>query len=62
MKITQKKQISPDEFILSALKPDERIEAAFRLAGEAFKNRVLTEEDIIEAVKKVRKQAHAKKK
>ena len=62
MKRSQKKQIRPDEFILSALKPDERLEAALKIAGEAFKDKVLTEEDINEAVKTVRKKAYAKKK
>jgi hypothetical protein len=60
MKTTVKK-IQPDEFILSVLSPEERIDAAFRVAKEAFKKTSLTTRDIENAVKSVRKR-HAKKK
>ena len=60
MKTTVKK-IRPDEFILSVLSPEERIDAAFRVAKEAFKKTSLTARDIENAVKSVRKR-HAKKK
>ncbi len=56
------KRIQPDEFILSALKPSERLAAALKISAEAFKNKTLTENDIIEAVRMVRKKAFAKKK
>jgi len=60
MKTTVKK-IKPDEFILSVLSPKDRIDAAFRIAKEAFKKTSLTTRDIENAVKSVRKR-HAKKK
>jgi hypothetical protein len=54
MKTTVKK-IRPDEFILSVLSPEERIDAAFRVAKEVFKKASLTTRDIENAVKSVRK-------
>ena len=60
MKTTIKK-IHPDEFILSVLSPEDRIDAAFSVAREAFKKTTLTTHDIENAVKTVRKK-HAKKK
>ena len=60
MKTTIKK-IQPDEFILSVLSPEERLDAAFMVAKEAFKKNSLTDRDIENAVKTVRKK-HAKKK
>ena len=60
MKTTVKK-IQPDEFILSVLSPEERIDAAFGIAKEAFKKTSLTDRDIENAVKIVRKK-HTKKK
>lgn len=60
MKTTVKK-IQPDEFILSVLSPEDRVDAAFRIAREAFKKTSLTDRDIENAVRAVRKK-HAKKK
>jgi len=60
MKTTIKK-IHPDEFILSVLSPEDRIDAAFRVAKEAFKKTPLSAHDIENAVKSIRKR-HAKKK
>ncbi len=48
-------KINPEEFILSALPPQERLEAAFRVAREAFKHTALTLRDIEKAVQKARK-------
>ncbi len=56
------KIIRPDDFILSALEPSERLDAALKVAAEAFKNKVLTEKDVTEAVKSMRKKAYEKKK
>ncbi len=56
------KDIQPDDFILSALKPRERLDAALKIAAEAFKSKTLTHDDIEKAVKTVRRKAHAKKK
>lgn len=60
MKPTTKK-IQPDEFILSVLSPEDRIDAAFKVAKEAFKKTPLTANDIEKAIRSVRKR-HAKKK
>ncbi len=30
-------QVNPEDFILSVLSPEDRLDAAFKLAGEAFK-------------------------
>ena len=60
MKTTAQK-ISPEEFILSALSPEERLEAAFSVARQAFRKTDLKMGDIERAVKKLRKQAHAPK-
>ena len=56
------KKIDPEEYILSVLSPEDRLDAAFRVAREAFKNKKLTMEDIDNAVKTVRKKAYGKKK
>ena len=51
MKTTAKK-ISPEDFILSALSSEDRLDAAFGVAREAFKKTRLTFKDIDGAVKK----------
>ena len=55
-------KIRPEEFILSALSREERLEAALAVAGEAFKRCDLTMEDVESAVKSIRKKAHGKRK
>jgi hypothetical protein len=50
------KKMNPDEFIISVLSPEERFDAAFKVAGEAFKKTKLTMKDIKNAVKSVRRQ------
>ncbi len=56
------KKINPDDFILSAFSPEDRLDAAFKIAGEAFKKTKLTMKDIDNAVKTVREKAYGKKK
>jgi hypothetical protein len=41
--------------------PEERLVAAFRVAGEAFKKTKLTTQDINNTVKEVRKKAYRKR-
>ena len=55
MKATAK--INPDEYILSVLSPEDRLEAALNIARESFRKTALTIEDIEKAVKKVRSRA-----
>jgi hypothetical protein len=47
--------VSPEEFILSVLSPEDRLEAAFAVAREAFRGSTLTLDDIEAAVRKVRR-------
>ena len=56
------KKINPEDYILSILSPEDRLDAAFKVAREAFKNTKLTMKDIDNAVKAVRRKAYEKKK
>ena len=55
-------KVNPEDFILSALSPEDRLDAAFEVAREAFKKTRLTMKDIDNAVKSVRRKAYEKKK
>ncbi len=55
------KKISPEDYILAVLSPQERLEAAFSVAQEAFKNSSLKLYDVEAAVEKVRKKAYAQR-
>jgi hypothetical protein len=61
MVVTAKK-INPEDYILSALSPEDRLDVAFKIAGEALKNTKLTVKNIDDAVKSVRRKAYEKKK
>ncbi len=52
------KAVSPDEFILAALSPEQRVDAAFRLAREAFRHTQLTLDDVEDAVRRVRRKRY----
>ena len=52
-------RVRPDEYILAALTPEERLDAALRVAREAFKEAELTLADVEAAVRKVRGKRHA---
>jgi len=54
--------INPEDYILSVLSPEDRLDAAFKVAREAFKGTKLTVRDIDNAVKSVRRKAYGKKK
>jgi len=56
------KKINPEDYILSVLSPEERLDAAFKVAKEAFKGVRLTMKDVDNAVKTVRRKAYEKKK
>lgn len=58
---TTAQKISPEEFILSALSPEERLEAAFSVARQAFRRTDLKMGDIEQTVKNLRKQTHVPK-
>ena len=51
-------RVRPDEYILAALSPEERLDAALRVAREAFKGTEVTVADVEEAVRKVRRKRH----
>ena len=55
------KKVAPEDYILAVLSPEERLEAAFNMAREAFKNTSLKLTDIEAAVQKVKKKADAAK-
>ena len=61
MRATAQK-VNPEDFILSAISPEDRLDAAFEVAREAFRNTRLTMKDIDNAVKSVRRKAYEKKK
>lgn len=62
MGVAAAKKINPEDYILSVLSPEERLDAAFKVAKEAFKGTRLTMKDIDTAVKTVRRKAYGKKK
>jgi hypothetical protein len=62
MSVRTVKKINPEDYILSVLSPEGRLDAAFRVAGEAFKKTRLTVKDVDNAVKAVRRKAYGKKK
>jgi hypothetical protein len=60
MKAT-KLQVSPEEYVLAPLSSEERLEAALKIAREAFKGTSLSLVDIEAAVRKVRGKLHAQR-
>lgn len=56
------KKVDPEDFILSVLSPEDRLEAAFRIAREAFRKKSVTIDDIEKAVERVRRKRVAAKK
>ena len=56
-----RKAIDPEDYILSVLSPEDRLDAALKIAREAFKGTKLTMNDINNAVKSVRRKAYEKK-
>jgi len=57
-----RKLIDPEEDILSALSPEDRLDTAFRIVREAFKGTKLTMRDINRAVELVRRKAYERNK
>jgi hypothetical protein len=57
---TTAREIRPEDFILSVLSPEDRLDAAFRVAREAFKRTKLTTRDIDKAVHLVRRKTYEK--
>lgn len=61
MSTANAKKISPEDYILSALSPEDRLDAAFKIARQAFKKTSLTMKDIDDAVKRIRRKAYEEK-
>ena len=57
-----RKLIDPEDYILSVISPEDRLDAAFKIAREAFKGAKLTMRDIDSAVRSVRRKAYGGKK
>ncbi|SPD72658.1 hypothetical protein PITCH_A1470007 [uncultured Desulfobacterium sp.] len=55
------KEIDPGDYILAVLSPRDRLEAALKVASQAFKKSKLTIDDIEKAVKTVRRKLYGKK-
>jgi hypothetical protein len=55
------KKVNPEDYILSVLSPEDRLDAAFKVAREALKKTKLRVKDIDNAVKSVRRKAYEKK-
>jgi hypothetical protein len=53
-----RKLVDPEDYILSVLSPEDRLDAALKIAKEAFKGTKLTMGDIDNAVKSVRRKAY----
>jgi hypothetical protein len=48
-------RVDPEDYILAALPPEERLDAAFTVASEVFKKTRLTVKGIDNAVKSIRR-------
>jgi len=53
-----RKVIDPEDYILSVLSPEDRLDAALKIAREAFKGTTLTMKDINHAVRSVRRKTY----
>ncbi len=56
------RKVRPEDYVLSVLSPEDRLDAAFKVAGEAFKKSKLTLQDVENAVRLVRRKAYEKQK
>ena len=55
------KKVNPEDYILSVLSPEGRLDAAFKVAREALRKTKVRVKDIDNAVKSVRRIAYEKK-
>jgi len=56
------KKIDPEDYILSVLSPEDRLDAALQVAREVFRKTKLTMRDIDRAVNSVRRKTNGKEK
>jgi len=59
---TTTKEIDPEDYILSVLSPEERLDSAFKIAREAFKKTKLTIKDVEDAIERIRNKAYKEEK
>lgn len=59
---TAAEKISPEDYILSVLSPEDRLDASFKIAREAFKKTRLTMKDVEQSVSSIRRKIYGKKK
>ncbi len=60
-KMKAKRKVSPSEFILSVLSPEERLDVTLKIAKEAFKDTKLDLKKIEEAVQRIRRNIYEKR-
>lgn len=53
------RRVKPDEYILAVLSPEQRLDAALRVAREAVRGTTLTVGDVQAAVRRVRRRRYA---
>ena len=53
------RKVRPDEYIMAVLSPEQRLEAALRVAREAFRGSRLTVQDVEAAVRRVKRRRYA---
>lgn len=51
-------KIRAEDYILSSLSPEDRLESAFKIAKEVFKKTKLTVKDVKDVVKKIRRKSY----
>ena len=51
-------RVRPEDYILSVLSPEDRLEAALKIARESFRKTTLTVKDIEKAVEKIRRKVY----
>lgn len=55
-------KVKPEDYILSVLSPEDRLDAAFKIAREAFKKTRLTMKDVEQSVRSIRRKIYGEKK
>jgi hypothetical protein len=54
------KKIDPEDYVLSVLSPEDRLDAAFKIARKTFRKTKLTMKEIDNAIKLIRRKAYEK--
>ena len=59
---TTTKEIDPEDYILSVLSPEQRLDSAFNIARQAFKETKLSIKDVEDVIERIRKKAYKEEK